>query len=312
MGPGRGSPHCAVNIPLIGLLASQADPGAIAPLVVALRKWSRPNAVDRALGAPDAYLAADSAAIGLDAALAGAAPVAVLIDSPSLIPEAVLERADVLVFRDAQSAEPFADRAVLFPRDHVSTAEHPSISPFVRSRWRERLGLPDPLIVRLGVLDPWPTDDQAVPAALATCSAAIVRGPWLLTALALGTPVITDASSAARIGATHNIHVVVASPTEPNARAVALSGDLPRATAIGWGGRLLIEERHDVGGVAISLLDALGIGPTGFPEAPLANLDAELAALGTPDTSSVAQRALRRAAAVAGPADWADLTGRRR
>ena len=301
-----------MTLPLLGLLASSADPKALAPLVVAMRTWCRPHAHDRSLTAPDAYLAADPEAFGLTDALMGPAPVAVLVESTASIPDVVLQHADVFIVRDHDAGVEFPDRAVVFPRDHVRAAEHPSISPFVRSRWRARLDLPDPMMVRLGVPDPWPLDDATVPAALATCSAAIVRGPWLLTALALGTPVITDAASGARVGATHNIHVVVAPPTESNGRAVDVAADLPRATALGWGGRLLVEGLHDLDAVAVELLDRLGIGPAAFPTAPLANLDAELAALGTPDTSPVVLRALRRAAGIAGPADWVELTGRRR
>ncbi len=301
-----------MTLPLLGLLTSPADPTPLAPLVVSMRRWCVPAADDPSIAAPDAYLAADPAAVGLTDALLGPALVAVLVESTARIPEVVLEHADVLIVRDPDSAVAFPDRAVVFPRDFVRPSQHPNISPFVRSRWRAGLQLPDPMIVRLGVPRPWPLDDAAVPAALATCSAAIVRGPWLLTALALGTPVITDAPSCARIGATNNIHLIVSPPTESNDLAVALAADGPRAAAVGWGGRMLVEEHHDLEAVAVELLDRLGIGPAAFPTAPLANLDAELAALGTPDSSPVALRALRRAAAIAGPADWVELTGRRR
>lgn len=301
-----------MTLPRLGLLTSPADPTPLAPLVVSMRRWCVPCADDPSIAAPHAYLAADPAAVGLTDALMGPAPVAVLVESTACIPEVVRQYADVVIVRDRDGAIAFPDRAVIFPRDHVRAAQHPSISPFVRSRWRARLHLPDPMIVRLGVPRPWPLDDADVPATLATCSAAVVRGPWLLTALALGTPVITDAPSSARVGATNNIHLLVSPTTDSDDLAVALAADGPRAAAVGWGGRLLVEEHHDLDAVAVAVLDRLGIGPAAFPAAPLANLDAELSALGTPDGSPVALRALRRAASIAGPADWVDLTGRRR
>ncbi len=144
------------------------------------------------------------------------------------------------------------------------------------------------------------------------CSAAAVRGPALLTALALGTPTVTDEDSARRIGAVPGVHLLTASPTAFQPALEALAADPARATAVGLGGRQLVETVHDLGAVAIDVLDRLGIGPAPFPDAPLASLDAELAALGTPDASPIAIRALRRTCGVAGPADWADLTGRRR
>ena len=108
------------------------------------------------------------------------------------------------------------------------------------------------------------------------------------------------------------IHLLTAAPTAVDPILAALAADPARATALGLGGRHLVETEHDLGAVAVTLLERLGIGPAAFPDAPLAGLDAELAALGTPDASPVAIRALRRASGIAGPADWADLTGRRR
>ena len=78
------------------------------------------------------------------------------------------------------------------------------------------------------------------------------------------------------------------------------------------GGRMLVEQRHDLDALARRLVDDLGLAPAGIPTAALAHLDAELDALGTPAGSPVAIRALRRCAGVAGAGDWSELTGRRR
>jgi hypothetical protein len=301
-----------VTLPLVGILAGHADDSAVAPLIVALRSWCRPHASDPNLGRPVAYLATSPAAFGLDGALSGPEPVVVIAEEPSLVTEDLESRVAGIIVRDARAADAIGDRAILWGRDAVLAAEHPSLSPFVRERWRERLGLPSPLVVEFGASAPSQIDDVTAPSALAVCSAAVVRGPWLVTALALGAAVVTDAASAAHIGATASVHVAVTGPHDARAVAEELAADPARAAALGWGGRMLVEERHDLGTVAIEVVSVLGIGPLHFPDAPLARFDAELDALGTPTTSSVANRALRRVAAIAGPADWTDLTGRRR
>ena len=301
-----------MTLPLVGILAGHADDSAVAPLIVALRSWCRPYALDPNLGRPAAYLATSPAAIGLEAALAGSEPVVVIAQEPSLVTEHLRSRAAGIVVRDPRAADTIGDTAILWGRDSVLAAEHPSLSPFVRERWRNRLGLASPLVVEFGATAPSPIDDITAPSALAVCSAAVVRGPWLVTALALGTAVVTDAASAANIGATPSVHVAVSGPHDARAVAEELAADPARAAALGWGGRMLVEERHDLGSVAIEIVSVLGIGPVRFPDAPLARFDAELDALGTPVASSVANRALRRLAAIAGPADWTDLTGRRR
>lgn len=301
-----------MTLPLVGLLVGYSDASALTPLVVALRPWCRPHAPDPLLGAPDAFLAADPRALGLDAALDGPGAVAVFVESGSQLPKSLVDRADVFLVRDHTTAEALGTRAIVLPRDTVIASEHPYIPTSVRARWRRRLGLSDRLIVRLGFPDPWPNDAAMIPAALAVCSVAVVRGPWLLTALALGAPVVTDETGAARIGATPNVQVAVAATTATPEAVKTLVASPARATALGWGGRQLIEERHDLGRLAVELLNRLGVGPAGFPDAPLAGLDAELAALGTPDASRVAIRALRRASGIAGTTDWSALTGRRR
>ena len=301
-----------MTLPLLGLLGGHTDSTEITPLVVALRTWCRPHALDPGLGAPAAILATSPAAIGLDDLLRGRAPVAVVADSHSMLTAATLAHAAVIVVRDAETAGDVDDRAVLWRRDAIATADHPYLSPFVRERWRARLGVPNPMVVEFGSASPSPIAEADALAALAVASAAVVRGPLLVPALALGTPVVTDAASAAAIGAEASVHLAVSPITEARAVADTLAADPGRATALGWGGRQLVEEEHDLGRVAFAVITALGIGPREFPAAPLARLDAELEALGTPLASPVAIRALRRAAAIAGPMDWTDLTGRRR
>jgi hypothetical protein len=301
-----------VTLPLVALVAGPTDTRPWLPLVVTMRTWCRTLAVDPGLGTPDAYLSFAPDGATLAAALRSPAPVAVTVDEFATVSDDVRERATVFVTRDEATTAALGNRALLIPRDTVRACAHPPITPFVRSRWRQRLGLPETMIVRVGVDEPWAGPPDALDAALAVCSAAVVQGPQLLTALALGTPVVTSEAEATRVGAVSNVHAVVGSPLASDALAAELAAEPRRATAIGWGGRLLVEARHDLDALARQLCDRLGVGPAPFPTAPLAILDEELAALGTPSDSSVALRALRRAVAVAGPADWPTLTGRRR
>jgi hypothetical protein len=301
-----------VSLPVLGLLAGPTDSSALAPLVAAVRPWCRPSALDPALGAPAAFLATATDAYGLDEALRSGTPTAVFVADGAPVPDDVLRLARSFVVTTLAQRDALGERAVVLRRDAVRGSEHPPLTPFVRSRWRDRLGLPDPMIVELGGAGGWSGPRDTIPASLAVCSAAVVRGRWLLTALALGTAVVTDATSAADIGATEHVHVAVASPATAREVAEALAQEPARAAAIGWGARMLVEQQHDLDAIAERIVEDLELGPASIPDAPLASLDAELAALGTPASSPVAVRALRRSAGVAGAGDWADLTGRRR
>lgn len=301
-----------MTLPLVAILAGHTDAAPLLPLLGALRSWCRPCAPDANLGTPDAYVATSTRAIGLDAALAGPIPVAVVVDSASSVTPDVRARAEALIVRDASTVAELGDTAIVWPRHAVRASDHPCVSPFVRERWRIRLGLPSPMIVEFGGIRPSALDPATSTAALTVCSAAVVHGPLLTTALALGAAVVTDAAAASALGAIPFVHLAVSERHQSSALAEELATDPGRSAALGWGGRQLVEERHDLDGIAQRIVYALGIGPISFPDAPLARLDATLDALGTPPNSLVATRALCRAATVTGPADWTDLTGRRR
>ncbi len=224
--------------------------------------------------------------------------------------DATLTAADAIVVRDAHAAVQVPN-AILWPRDAVDAGRHPCVPPFVRQRWRTALGLPDPWIVAFDGHGATALDSDLHATALALCSVAIITGPGLVTALSLGAPVVTSPAAAERVGAEPGVHLLTRSNDHYGA-ATSLANDIARAAALSWGGRTLVEERFDLRTVAIALLDQLGIGPAPFPIAPLAGLDAELAALGTPASSATANRVIRRVATLMPGVDWADLTGRRR
>lgn len=303
-----------MSLPGIELLVDRDGhhSAAVLPLVVALRTWSDPHAPEPALGVPAARLAVSVNAVTLAAALEDrAVPVAVVVDDPDAAPAHVLARARVLVtLGSARELDPATTIAI--PSQVIDADLHPPLSPFVRARWRERLGLPESLVVRVGYNDPWPGDDASVPAALAVCSAAAVRGPWTLTALALGTAVVTDASEAERLGARDGVELLVDAPVSAPTRAAALGTDWPEAARLGNEGRRFVEHRHSWSRFARELLDRLGIERPRVPPVPLAGLQARLDQLGTAPTSPAALRALRHATGVTGGADLITLTGRRR
>ncbi len=303
-----------MNLPGIELLVDRDGyhVDAVLPLVVALRTWSDPHAPDRALGAPAARLAVSVNAVTLDTALEDRTiPVAVVVDDPETAPAHVRDRARVLLAPES-ARELDAATTLAIPSDVIDADAHPPLSPFVRARWRERLGLPANLVVRVGYNDPWPGDDASIAAALAVCSAAAVRGPWTLTALALGTAVVTDASDAERLGARDGVELLVEAPVSAPTRAATVEADWPEAARLGNEARRLVEQRYSWSALARELLDRLGIERPRVPSVPLAGLQARLDGLGTPPASPAALRALRHATDVTGGTDLLTLTGRRR
>ena len=153
------------------------------------------------------------------------------------------------------------------------------VSPFVRRRWRRRLGLPETFVARLGVPGAPDADAATAAAALFTCSAAVVGVDAVELALALGTPVVCDAEVAGTVGAVDEIHVAVADGTRADAAAEALAGDDARAARLGRNGRRLTVDGSPP--------------PAADPGDPV---DAALAALGTPAGSPIAARLLQRIA----------------
>jgi hypothetical protein len=162
------------------------------------------------------------------------------------------------------------------------------MTPFVRARWRQRLGLPDRLVVRVGISDGDGLADDVVPTALALASAVACGQRWLVEAMAWGAPVVTDAVSAAAVGATADVEVAVADPGQLSEAATALAGDDPRAAALGRAARRLVERRHDTSRPPVEVAERLGLLP---PTDGLASrVGARLSELWTPSTASVVGR----------------------
>jgi hypothetical protein len=151
------------------------------------------------------------------------------------------------------------------------------VSPFVRRRWRRRLGLPDSFVTSVGVAGAPAIDERTASAALFTCSAAVVGSTHVVEALSLGTPTVCTTEVAASVGAIDGEHVlIVDDPADARRQAEALAADDARAAALARNAPRLVRAP-----------DASS-PPTAMPG--IARLVDELARLGTPPGSSVARR----------------------
>jgi hypothetical protein len=286
--------------PLLGLLVAPGTVDRCAALVRRMALWCEPRAIDAATPPTAAVFATGPAVPGLGRLLAARpGPVAVWVQDERELAawRALVDQADAVATPSATVATAVGDRAVAVPVDAVEADALAPVPPFVRERWRRRAGLDPSLVVTLGVPGASPLPADVVPAALSVAAAAVVVGPELVTALALGTPVVTDAAGAARVGAEAGVEVLVAPAADARQVAAVLAGSPARAAALSRRGRRLVERRFDLGPAAAELATRLGLtGPRGG-HGPHAAVAAALAELGTPPG---ARPAVRAAEALAG------------
>ena len=155
--------------------------------------------------------------------------------------------------------------AVHVPRAGIDVAYWSVSSPLERAAERDRLGLPPQLVV--AVDHPTVTDDIAT--ILTVAAAAVVTGPLVPLALALGAPVITSPETAQRLGLRPGVEVEVASGRLTADRAArAIATDLERAGMLSQRGRRFAEHHLDLSRPAAAVRDRLGL-PTDqmFPSA---------------------------------------------
>jgi hypothetical protein len=117
----------------------------------------------------------------------------------------------------------------------------------------------------------------------------VVTGADLLrSALAWGTPTVTDPGTAAEVGARDGVEtVVVAARADQVAAARDLGQDLRRAARIGWAGRRLVERSDPALGAREALRRLL---PPRDTDART-TLDSLLDELGTPPAAAIRTRA---------------------
>lgn len=278
--------------PLIELLVGRDTSPLARELVTRVRRWCMLRASDRALDPVAARVATSARAPGLPAAMHDrATPLAVVVARDETVSSELRDRAELLITDDPARVDDFGPRALLAPTYTVDAERHLAIAPFLRERWRHRLRFPSPFTVVLGFPSPTPLRPETEATALALASAAAVRGNTTLVALALGTPVVTDAATAALLGAIDGHDVLVASASNAAEVAGGLAADMVEAARLGREARALVEREHDIGPVARTMLTRLGVALTP-PDVPLGSLQLRLDELHTPFGASPVRRAV--------------------
>ena len=230
----------------LGLLTALGPPPAWAALVEALAVWCEPVATRPGEPGVVAWLASSPQARHLPAARRLGLPVA------------VMETGDagtaVVVSPDRDHTRPAQRVPVPVPGIRASQAW--PVAPFVRARWRRRLGLPAGWTVAVADLDA-----DLLDTALALAAAVVVPGELLLGALSWGQACVTTAEGARAVGAADGVEAVVAASGEPAELAAELAGDERRAACLGRRGRRLVERHHDLDLAAARLARLLGLAP---------------------------------------------------
>ena len=189
------------------------------------------------------------------------APIAVFVSDRETLRAAARREVAVALAGDRRLLDP---GAVHVPRGGVDVGRWPVRTPDERAALRRELGLPEHLAV--AVDHPRVNDD--VVAALSLAAAAVVTGPLVPLARALGTPVVTSPVSAERLGLHPDLEVeVVAGRRRADVAARALAADRARAVERSRRGRRFAEHHLDLGHAATVVAARLGLPPVeGLPE----------------------------------------------
>lgn len=300
-----------LGLPDLGLLVAPGVPEPLRHVLGHVRPWCVPRVVDPRHESAPAWLATAWRAPFLDRALASGRPVAVWAAGPADVDAITALAGHAAARRAAGSAvpEPIVvtddpDLAELHGVMHVTgdvldVAAFPPVTPFVRSRWRRAAGLPQTFVVVVddaGGDGPSSVPYDLVPTALALASAAVVCGPRLAEAMAWATPCVTDAASAAALGAVDGSEVAIGGDRAGRREAAhLLAADVRRAASLGRGGRRLVE-RRDTAGAARRLARRLGLAVE--PVTAAERISALLDEWYTPAQATIRLRALEATAAL--------------
>lgn len=280
---GAGGGHAARRVagvterPVLALLAAPGTTSRAVPLLgllgvhVEVVSWHRRGEV-----LPDAVLATS---VDVLPALATAPPVpaAVWVKHHDQVDRAHEAGATVLL---TARAELVPRGAILVPPIGIEVDRWPAVPPVVRARRRQRLGLdPGHVMVVEGGVDAADGERE-----LAAAAAAVVSGPATLLALALGTPTVTSADTARRLGLRVGRDVeVAAGPEAAAALAASIAADPGRAAAMSRRARRCAEHHLDLGRPAEAVRRALGLSTADL--SPQGRVDDRLAELALPITA---------------------------
>lgn len=294
-----------MTAPVVELLVALGTGERLGAVARRLASWADVRAHDAALAPPAARLASSWRAPRLAESLAeGAPPVAAWVAGidEARSGSALLSRCSVLLCdRDEVAtslpAEVPGPSVVAVPRSDLDVDGIRPLTPYVRGRWRERLGLAPELVVDLRPASP-AVSERVAPAALAVAAVLIVDRRWIGHALALGAAVVADRRTAEEAGAIEGSELVVAEGGAAVEVAGALAADVRRCAALGRAGRHLAERRWGLRAAALQLARQLDLLPE--PLGPDQLLAERLAELGTPAGARVAARAREATALFAG------------
>ncbi|MBV8528809.1 MAG: glycosyltransferase [Candidatus Dormibacteraeota bacterium] len=262
--------------PILGLVVAPEPPPALIGLLVEMHPWCDVLAAEPGRAAA-AWLASSVRAPGIEVAARSGVPWALWVDDADGLQRAQQLGATLTVTSVATIAQ--SSGAILVPAERDAAADRiRAIPPFVRERLRRRSLLPSHLVADVGA-GAVPAD--LIPAALAVCSACVVTGGLLSEALAWGAPTVTDAPSAASVGAGHDREVLVGAAAERSGLAEALGGDPVLAARLSHAGRRLAETKS-LKRVAAQVAERLDLVRAGDPGA---RLEATLRLLSLPASS---------------------------
>lgn len=245
-------------VPLLGLLGQHAE----------VVSWQRRGAL-----VPDAVLVTSVESLPA-LATAPPAPTAVWVRHHDHVDAALAAGATLLLTGRPELVE---RGAVLVPPVGIEVDRWPAVAPLVRSRHRQALGRPAVHVIKVeGGVEP---EDGELELSLA--SAAVVSGPATLLALALGTPVVTSADTARRLGLRPGRDAEVASnPEAALALAHEIAVDDARAARLSRNARRCAEHHLDIGRPARAVGVRLGL--VADDVGPAHRLDERLDELATP------------------------------
>ena len=267
--------------PVLGLLVAPDPAPGVALLAGSLDRWCAPRASDPRHDTPAAWLATSPSAPGIDDAFDSGRPVAVWVAGPSDVSAVAAHAGRAVLVTDDADAFATGTDDVLVVGGSIDVQRYLYVSPFVRARWRAARRLLPTMVAAIGDVD-----DDVVPTVLALASAVAVTGPRLLEALAWGAPCVTDADSAAAVGAADGREVVLAKDDRLRDAAIAVAADPMLAATLSRRGRRLVERRHDRGRTPLAIARRLGlVGSFGA-----GRLDEALDELWTPTRARIRDR----------------------
>jgi hypothetical protein len=281
--------------PVVGLLVRPGVPAEMVTLLTRLQRWAEVRSASTDGPTPSAYVATSPEARGIDQATGGERPLAVWVDTADET-EAALGHAGpatMLLTGQPAVARILGPETVVVPSDDDGTDLVPR-SPFVRRRWRQRVGFPTDWTVTVGEGRQLPADDPLVPTALTLAAAAVVvDASAARQGLATGCPMVVDAPTAEALGVVDGVHAIVLDlPSALAGDAVlrTLVDDDELASKLSRSGRELFDRQHDATAAVRRVAAHLGLLPDDEGDRPLDRLDAVLDALHTPDHTRARHR----------------------